>query len=137
MKKLVLFVVIAVVALSMVANVNAKNRYNQQWLLNRAEENYVMLCNQGYESVMESVIFNVIMMKNNYPDFNYDKIINALDKLAKDHESVTVQHKAYIASVYLRHSELFKLPATINKQNPNACFKAMALDLENAVFVEK
>ncbi|MBN1155335.1 hypothetical protein JXB12_10500 [candidate division KSB1 bacterium] len=146
MKKLTVLLVAAALTLSLGANLNAANK-NQDWLLDRAEENYLLLCKKGCCSVTESVILNIIIMKTKYPEFNYSKINKALDKLVACHESAVVRHKAYIASMYLRHPELFNLFDEVDLQyqkkyfkdiaeNPNAFFKTMALNLENNLLLE-
>ena len=146
MKKLIFFVVIATLTLGLGTNLNALSKDYEEWLLDTAEENYVLLCKKGCPTVTESVILNIIVMKANYPDFDYTKITKSLDKIVQSHESTVVRHKAYIASMYLRHPELFNLFSDMRNtdryayfkkvaQDPNAFFRKMALELENTLFV--
>lgn len=136
MKKFALLIIVVTIVLGLGTNLRAENKNFEKWLLETAEENYLLLCEDGYPSVKEAVILNIIGMKAQYPHFDYHKINIALEKLVQNHESTTViKHKAYLASMYLRHPELFEIPE-IDLGNPNACFKAIANEFENNLFVE-
>ena len=136
MKKFALLFVIVAMAFSLGADLRAVNNNYDQWLLDTAEKNYLLLCKKGCPSVMESVILNIIEMKTKYPDFDYNRICKALDKLVLNHDSTIVRHKAFLVSMYLRHPELFVVPENIDFENPNACFKTMASEFGNKLFVE-
>ncbi len=70
-----------------------------------APANYLKGLNHSNSAVVESSIFNVMLLKHYYPDLDFTKINKKLDDLAINGENKTIRLKAFISTNYIKNPQ--------------------------------
>ena len=86
-------------------------------------------------SVVESAIYNVIVMKKFYPDEDYSDLVDTINDLVADGKTPTLRYKAQLASLYFEYPQLFKnIEFKNTKEKPEFYFKQISEKLvENSL----
>jgi len=83
-------------------------------------------------AVVESAIYNVIVMKKYYPNNDYDEVLDQITDLAADGETATVRYKAQLAALYFEYPALFEnIQFEKTTENPEMYFKMISDKLVN------
>lgn len=85
----------------------AQEQRSQEYL-DKAVKAYEHSLDFKLPAVVESAIYNVIVMKQYYPKEDYSDILDMFKDLAADGKTATVRYKAQLASLYFEYPELFK-----------------------------
>jgi hypothetical protein len=85
-------------------------------------------------SVVESSIFVSMEIKDRFPDEKYNRIVNKLEDLARDGQTVSIRYKAGLALIYFNYFDLFKEIKIDSTENPDQYFKMIANKIENNFF---
>ena len=105
--------------------------------LHRAEENFINTMDSDINSLVESAIFNMIIFKSKYPEWNYKDIQNKLNKLAVDGNSLQIRYKAQLVSMFISNPEMFQNIEVIDKDNPAKYFRLISDKLQNEIVALK
>jgi hypothetical protein len=85
-------------------------------------------------SVVESSIFVSMEIKDRFPAQKYDHLINKLENLARDGQTVSIRYKAGLAVIYFNYYDLFKEIKIDSRENPDQYFKSITNKIENNFF---
>ena len=69
--------------------------------------NYLAGLQHHNSGVVESAIFQLIILKTVYPEGNYDDLAKELNQLMTNGKTATTRYKAFVAATYLSHPEWF------------------------------
>jgi len=100
------------------------------------------MCEPSLESniqgIVESSIYNVILLKKYYPSADYSDIINKLNEISEKNANPSIRFKAHLASMYLSFSNLINVqPKTFPKYESDQeyIYKQITNQLESKLFV--
>jgi hypothetical protein len=95
--------------------------------LDRTLEAYHSSLNSDASTVVESAIYNIIVLKNYYPNKDYSDVIKSLKKLVNDGNTAKLRYIAQLASLYFEYPELFMgIEFEKSTQNPDFYFREMS-----------
>jgi hypothetical protein len=95
------------VIFTLVLCVNGYSKYSDTEV-KQIMDRYLGFMDHKCQGVVESSIIYAAKMKFEYPDQDYNKIIEKLDYLAENDSSFTVRVKAFIAAGCLKNPDEFK-----------------------------
>lgn len=84
--------------------------------------------------IVESTIYNVVVLKKYYPSGNYDQIMDRLNRLSEDYPDPSIRYKAHLASMYLTLNNIVVHPMS-NVEDHGYIFKQIAEQLESKLLV--
>lgn len=123
------FVIILLLSLFGIELSAQSRSYNEEYL-KRAEKNSIQTMNSELNSLVESVIFNMLIFKDNFPNWEYQNIVKKLNELAVNGRTVSIRYKAQLASMFISNPELFEDMEIVQKDNPNKYFLEIASRVE-------
>lgn len=126
MKALVLVLLFSVNA-ELFAQKPALTKHN----LKMAELNSIVSLENKVNSVVESAIFNMLIFKDRYPEWNFSNITEKLNDLSVNGNSIVIRYKAQLASMYLNNSAMFGSLNITEKENPAKYFRQIAETVES------
>lgn len=88
--------------------------------------------------IVESSIYNVILLKKYYPSADYSWIIDKLNEISEKNTDPSIRFKAHLASTYLNFSSLINVQPKSHKKyefDPEYIYKQITDQLENKLFV--
>jgi hypothetical protein len=98
----------------------------------------IFMYNQALESdnvgLIESGIYNVMLMKFRYPDEDYEELVETIDELSLEGETIKIRYRAQLAGIYLKHSEMFKDIEMKSIEDPTVIFQTLADRVEKVAF---
>ena len=101
--------------------------YNYSYdYLKRAEKNSLQTMDSELNSLVESVIFNMIVFKNAYPEWKFDNIVEKLNDLTVDGKTLSIRYKAQLASTFINNYSMFNDVKIEEKNNPAKYFMIIA-----------
>jgi len=115
MKKTLITIALFVLLTSL--SVNAQSFGLSPKMYKMVEKNIVYTLNHQYASIAESAIFNLVVLKNRFPNENYDEFIDELDELSLDSDNSTTRYKAQLTSWYLKNANTFGLIEIADKND--------------------
>lgn len=71
--------------------------------------------------VVESVLYNVLLLKRHYPELNYKSLVKKLRKLSLNGETPAIRSKAFVAAMFYDVPDMFqdvKLDTSIEDAAP-------------------
>ena len=80
--------------------------YSDETLKN-VEKMSIQSMDSDMNSLVESVIFNMVAFKVYRPDWDFDEILTKLNDLSLNGNSVTIRYKAQLASLFISHYSMF------------------------------
>ena len=110
------------------ANILFAKEYTKN--VTRAADNYLVALNHWNSGVVGSAIMNIMKLRTEYPELNYTKLAESLEKISLNSEDQVTRRKASIAALYLRHPERFTWIKKGTYQENNAFFELLALKIE-------
>ena len=73
--------------------------------------------------IVESSIYNVIVIKNYLPGANYDEIIDKLNEISERNPDPAIRVKAHLATIYLNSSDIINVVPKHNVFDHENIFK--------------
>ncbi len=123
MKK-ILLIILLIVSLH---NAEAKNI---KYYVEKGIPNIVIGLNSNVDGLVESCIYQSIMLKNKYPDFNYSKVIAQLKELSINGKSVKIRYTAHLAYTYIKDYNQFENIELRSDSLPEENFKVLINQIE-------
>ena len=102
MKKLILAIFMV-----MMLTVSSAFAKKDMILVNKASANYAYALDFEISTLVESSIFNVMALKQRYPDYDYKVIVAKLSRLSTDSDMPAVRYKAFLAVNFFKNMEWF------------------------------
>lgn len=123
MKKLLLVLLL----LASLHNVEAKNI---KYYIEKGIPNIVIGLNSNIDGLVESCIYQSIMLKSKYPDIDYNKVIAQLKELSINGKTVKIRYTAHLAYTYLKDYPQFEQVELKNNAMPEENFKVLISQIE-------
>jgi len=108
--------------------------YSQQ-KMDRIKKMYDVAMNSDVPGLVESGIYQVILMKHFYPEQNFSDLIETIDQLSLDGKTLQIRYKAQLASIYLKNSAEFSDIRLESVPDPVPFFKLLSARVEELAFV--
>lgn len=134
MKKKILDVVLAFVISAAVfsANAEVKSQYKfSDAFYQKTLKVFQSSLESDIPGIVESTIYNVVVLKKYYPSADYNKIVNELNDIAVDNASPAIRYKAHLASMYLTLNGIVVVHPIRNTYEHEYIFKQISEQLEN------
>ena len=87
--------------------------------------------------IVESTIYNTIVIKNYYPEGNYSDIIDKLNEISKENADPAIRIKAHLASIYLNSNNIITVEPKHNAFDHEYIFRQITQQLDNKFLVSK
>jgi len=110
----------------------------KQTILDKAYKVCPVSLESDIQGIVESSIYNVILLKKYYPTADYSWIIDKLNEISEKNTNPSIRFKAHLASTYLNFSSLINVQPKSHKMyevDPEYIYKQIADQLENKLFV--
>ncbi len=91
--------------------------------------------NSDIPGIVESTIYNIILIKKYYPSADYSSIIKKLDKIAETNSDPSIRFKAHLASIYLGFSDVIHVQPMENVYSHEYIYKQITKQLGNELLV--
>ena len=138
MKKVVLSLVLVVFAVLTFTATNfgeQKTSALRRKMIENAMQVFPSSLNLAVPGVVESTIYNIVLVKNYYPNENYSKIIKALNKVAQSDDDPSIRFKAHLALIYLTDGSNIELKPIHDTYDHEYIFKQISEQLEKKLLV--
>ena len=112
----------------------AERRYGQN-TLEQGLKVFPVYLKSDYQGIVESTIYNIVVLKRYFPNADYSKLINKLNDVALDNSSPSIRYKAHLASMYLTFGNNIKLITAQTTYNHEKVFRQIADQLEKELLV--
>lgn len=129
MKKIANVLVIILMLTAVVAAGDKTRKYNPE-ILEKAEKNSLETMDSGFDSLVESAIFNMILFKAYVPNWEFDQILEKLNELSIEGKTASIRYKAQLASLFITYPGLFADIESKGSKNPAELFKVIANRIE-------
>lgn len=93
--------------------------------------------NSDIPGIVESSIYNAILIKKYYPGANYSSIISKLNRIAEDNADPSIRFKAHLASIYLTFTDGISIKPKHDTFDHEYLFRQIADQLESKLLVSK
>jgi hypothetical protein len=100
-------------------------------VVERAFEVFPPSLNSDYQGIVESTIYNVILLKKYYPNENYSSFVKKLNEIAEENTDPSIRYKAHLASIYLTFSDKIQIEPKEHVFEREYLFKQITDQLEN------
>ena len=104
-------------------------------LVKKAYEICSVSLNSEIQGIVETSIYNVILIKKYYPSAKYSSIIDKLNEIAEENIDPSIRFKAHLASVYLNFSDIISIEPAFNIYDREYIFKQITAQLEKNLLV--
>jgi hypothetical protein len=125
--------ILLIIMMAVTFNLTAAEKLLNEKSLNRAEQNFLVTMDSDLNSLVESAIFNMIMFKDKYPEWNFKNINQKLKDLVIEGNSLSIRYKAQLVSMFLSNPELFERIEITEKDNPAKYFRILSEQLTNRI----
>jgi hypothetical protein len=106
-----------------------------QEYLDKAITAYQECLTNETNGVVESAIYNVIVMKSYYPAQDYSDLVYKINKIAAKGNTAKLRYKAQLASLYFEYPALFEgMEFEKSAENPEVNFKKISERIEANTF---
>jgi len=107
----------------------------------KARANYLRALNSDNDGLVESAIYNSLMLTIQHPEFDITPIVKKLQDLALSGESHVIRYKAYLSLSYLKDQDKFvgadELARLLKYENPNKFFGFLDKQIKNSLLTLK
>ena len=110
----------------------------KQTILEKAYKVCPLSLESNIQGIVESSIYNVILLKKYYPAADYSWIIDKLNEISEKNTDPTIRFKAHLASTYLSFSSLINVQPKSHEMyefDSEYIYKQITDQLENKLFV--
>ena len=136
MYKLVLVVLFTTAAFS-VSKAEDKDSIRRESAAKTAYTMCLPSLKSDIQGIVESTIYNVVLVKKYYPTANFKAIINKLNDIAIENADPSIRFKAHLASIYLSFSEMIDVQPVFNTFDREYIFRQIADQLESKLLATK
>ena len=106
-----------------------------------ARANYLKALNSDNNGLVESAIYNSLMLNIQHPEFDITPIVKKLQDLALNGDTHLIRYKAYLSISYLKDSDEFvgtdELARLLEYENPNEFFGFLDKQIKNSLLTLK
>lgn len=102
-------------------------------VVERAFQVFPKSLDSDYQGIVESTIYNVILLKKYYPNENYSVFVKKLNEIAEENTDPAIRYKAHLASTYLTFSDMIQVEPKNHSFDREYLFKQITDQLENKV----
>lgn len=85
--------------------------------------------------IIEATLYAVVECKNRFPDLDYSRLLNAVNKVSQESDDISIGYKAHLASMYLTHSLEIQIAPVQDPDDHEYLFKQIADQLEKKTLV--
>ena len=103
----------------------------------KSELNIIHSINHEVESVAESAIFNLLILKNHYPNLNMRVFTNELNKIESNGKTAKIRYKAQLANWYLTNKDITGEINFNHEVDVNIYFNTLADKLKSILIASK
>lgn len=136
----VLFLTVVNVANAAIAtaenDTTAVKTQNDKALFNTLEKSLVFGLGSDVKGVVESTLHNAISYKVAYPEFDSEKALQRINRIAVEGDTHNLRYKAYLTLAYYKNQELFDTPETlmtvIDNRNQDKIFFYLQEELQSS-----
>lgn len=111
---------------------------NTDILFDRFETGLIFGLSSDILGVVESSIYNAVNYKVAYPEFNSEKVIEELNRVAVSGVNHSVRFRAYLALAYYKNQSDFESPDTLlsllDHKNQDGIFFYLQDEIQNGKF---
>ncbi len=111
-----------------------QSRYGNK-VLEQGLKVFPVYLNSDYEGIVESTIYNIVVMKSYFPNANYKDLIDKLNDVAQDNSNPSIRYKAHLASMYLTFGNNIKVVSAEAGYDHEKVFRQIADQLEKELLV--
>ncbi len=138
MKKVVYNMVLVVSAVLAITSTNfgeqKNNALNKQVIENALRE-FPNSLKTGVPGIIESTIYNIVLVKKYFPNEDYNNVIKALSKVAQSDDDPSLKFKAHLALIYLTYGSDIELKPIRDTYDHEYIFKQISEQLEKKLLV--
>lgn len=132
-KAVVVVLALLTLSISVFAQPN-KARYSDK-VLEQGLKVFPTSLQSDYQGIVESTIYNVVLLKNYFPNANYKTIVDELNSVAQGNDNPVIRYKAHLASMYLTYGSNIEITPTESGYDPEKIFRQIAEQLEKKLLV--
>lgn len=88
-----------------------------------------------YTGVVESTIYNIVLLKKYYPEVDFSRYVSALKNIADKHSDAAVRYKAHLAVMYLGFSDIINIAPASSFDTHDYIFDQISEQLNNKLLV--
>jgi hypothetical protein len=110
-------------------NYSADNLDNKK--MDLIERNCYHSLMHGNAGVKEAAIFVSIQFKNRFPNWEDEKLLEALEELVRDSDNPVISYKAQLARLYFKNNELFDEIEINSIENEQKVFNEISSRINN------
>ncbi len=123
MKKVLLIIV-------MLVSLSATKAVSNNYFVEKGIPNIVRGLDSNIDGLIESCIYQSVMLKNKYPEFNYGGILSKLKGLSLNGSSIKIRYQAHLAYLYIKNTEQFGEVNLNLDANPEDNFRILTNKIE-------
>jgi hypothetical protein len=132
--------VIAVIILfTLSTTMMAKDPRTEKAFKDKVVKNLLYSMNSDLNSIVESSLFVVLQVKENYPNEDYGKLLIKLNQLTNSGPTISIRYKAQLTSLFINYPDFFKdiknIKLSSDNDNPDTYFKMIANKVEASSLV--
>ena len=87
--------------------------------------------------IVESTIYNAIVVKKYYSSADYRRIIDKLNRIAEENPDPSIRAKAHLASIYLSSSDIIDITPKHHTFDHEYIYRQITEQLDNKLLVSK
>jgi hypothetical protein len=135
MKKITYTLLLALLTLTVFSGSSfaEEKKAPKKTVVQRAFEVFPKSLDSDYQGIVESTIYNVILLKKYYPNENYSSFVKKLNEIAEESTDPSIRYKAHLASTYLTFSDMIQVQPKDHVYEREYLFKQITDQLENKV----
>jgi hypothetical protein len=130
-------VIVALIVLAVTVSIDAHPNYSEKSRpdIEKAFKFFPSSLKSEIPGIVESTIYNVVVYKKYFPEKNYDKIVNALNVVARENSDPAIRYKAYLAATYLNSASKVDIKPESPAEEHEYIFIQIADQLEKNLLV--
>lgn len=129
------FITLVILLASPVVNAQSFGLSNEMY--KKVEKNIIASLNHDVEAIAESAIFNLIILKNRFPQADVSTFVDELNEISVESNSSKVRYKAQLVSWYISNFKNIGTIEIIEKDKPNKYFNKIADQLQTNLIAMK
>ncbi len=123
MKKVLLII-------AMFVSLSATKAVSNNYFVEKGIPNIVRGLDSNIDGLIESCIYQSVILKNKYPEFNYGGILSKLKNLSLNGASIKIRYQAHLAFLYIKNTDQFgEIDLNINA-DPEDNFRILTNKIE-------
>lgn len=111
-----------------------QSRYSDK-VLEQGLKVFPVYLKSDYQGIVESTIYNIVVLKSYFPNANYKDMADALNEVALNNANPSIRYKAHLASMYLTIGNNLKVVSVKSGFDHEKVFRQIADQLEKELLV--